>query len=179
MPLNPRTKTILKSSAVGALLLAAVVFAVPRFRQATSVGEEGLKTWFYDQSEQKLYTVARDTIPPDAGTGGARNDGVRALVVAGQTETAQPDRRRIAYLETYSPELHDLLIQVRQARAAGRDCPEGKRLGNGEYVEQNTLVRRPTDAEWHPIASPAGQQIIAEWRSWHGTDGSAMVICTP
>jgi hypothetical protein len=176
---HPRTALIIKASAVGVLLIVALVIAVPRVKTVTASGEEGLQAWFYDQSEQRLYAVARDTVPPHQGIGGAAGDGVRAVVVACRTETDDPAKRRIAYLEMYAPELKRILEDVRAARDAGRQYNGQVPARDGEFFQKNTLVRRPTESDWHDMTGDEAGKIIAEWRSWPCPDGSAPVVCTP
>ncbi|HSW44070.1 MAG TPA: hypothetical protein VLM89_00695, partial [Phycisphaerae bacterium] len=84
--MTSRTKTIIKVTTVGGLLGVAGAMGISRVRHLTATGEEGLQAWYYDQSEGELYTVPRETIPPHKGIGGEKNDGVRAVVVAGRAE---------------------------------------------------------------------------------------------
>jgi hypothetical protein len=177
--MSPRAKTISKAASAGGLLLVALALGISRLHHVTATGEEGARIWFYDQSEQKLYAVPRDTIPPHPGIGGTKGDGVRAIVVALPQEQKDPAKRQIAYLETYTLELQELLEGVRAARAAGQ--PYAGKLPDSEsnFIQKNTLVRRPTESSWHDIASPEGQKIMTEWRKTLAPEGQPLVVCVP
>jgi len=89
---------------VGALVLITIAGwliggCYSRFRR---VGENGAEVWSYDQQRKLLYTVPRDTIPPDND----RRGGVRAVVVAFRGEENDPKKRCIAYMETYGYAQH-------------------------------------------------------------------------
>jgi hypothetical protein len=171
--------TILKMTAAGGLLAVATLAAVSTMRRLATTGEEDLQVWFYDQSERELYVMPRDTIPPDKGIGGEENDGVKAIVVAGHDECDDGKNRRIAYMETYTPEHKRLVEGVRAARAAGR--PYGEPLPEPEsgFYDKNTLVRRVDDPTWHDMTTAQARQIVAQWRSERGRDGKALDACTP
>lgn len=177
--MNPRIRMLLALTAAGGLLVAGVVFGALRMRTALATGEETLRVWFYDQSEQRLYTVPRDTLPPDAGIGGAAGDGVRAIVVSFAAARDDADRQRIAYLETYTPELKNMLEDIRAARAAGRAYAGARPADDSDFFAKNTLVRRPDEATWHPTTSAEGDTIMHEWQSWRGPNGSCPLISTP
>jgi hypothetical protein len=165
----------------GTVLLATVGIAwvTARVNSARRNGEENSQVWFYDQSEKRIYTAASDIIPPHKGVGGQKDDGVRAVVVAFRGEQADPHKRRIAYLETYTPELKTLLESVRAARAAGQPSPGCVPARDSDFFQTNTLVRSPDEATWYPISSAAGQKLMSAWRSWRGPDGQSPVVCVP
>ena len=144
-----------------------------------ATGEEGALSYFYDESEKKLYAAPRDTIPPDDGIGGAPGDGVRAVVVACRGERDNPDKRRIAYLETYAPELKKIMGEIRAARIARRRYEGKMPKGDSPFVLRSTLVRRENESEWHDMSTPEGQRIVAEWQSWTCPDGHPPVVCMP
>ena len=177
--MNPRTKAILKVSVVAGLLVGAATWAMSRIHYVTGAGEEGLQVWFYDQSEGRLYAVPRDTIPPHKGIGGTEDDGVKAVVVAPLADCNDSKKRRIAYLETYTPDYKRLLEDVRAAQAAGR--PLGRPMPDPEtgYYEKNTLVRRVDDPKWYDLTTAEAKRIVAEGRSRRGPNGEAQGICTP
>ena len=177
--MSHKAKTIVKIGAAGILCVGAITLGVWRFWSGLATGEEGLRIWFYDQSEQRLYTVARDTIAPHDGVGGVKSDGVRAIVVAGQTECGDPSKQRIAYLETYTPEVKKLLEGVRAARAQGRAYGQPIPTGESGYFDKNTLVRRPAESTWHDMTTAQARGIVSEWRAWRGPDGSSLGICMP
>jgi hypothetical protein len=170
---------MIKVVLVGGLCLTAVIMGVSRLRLSLAVGEQGVQVWFYDESERKLYAVARDTIPPHEGIGGTTGDGVRAIVVACPADRDDASRRRIAYLETYAPELKRLQEDLRAARAAGRACGRPIPTGESGFFEKNTLVRRPDEPTWHDMTTPAARAIIRQSRSSPCPDGSSPLICSP
>ena len=88
--MSPQARTCLKLAAAAALAVVAVAFVSKRVGGFRKTGEEGATTWFYDQSEKRLYEVPRDTIPPHKGIGGPSGDGVRAVVVAFRAEQNDP-----------------------------------------------------------------------------------------
>lgn len=177
--MTAQAKTVIKATAVGGLLVAAVALGLSRLHHVTAVGEEGLRVWFYDESEQRLYAAPRDALPPHAGIGGTRDDGVRAVVVAAPNEQGDAGKRRIAYLETYTPELKRILEDMRTARATGRPSSSPLPAGDSDFLPKNTLVRRPGEATWYDQTSAAGQRIMTEWRSWTSADGQPLVVCVP
>lgn len=177
--MSDKARTIATIVAAGFLAAGAIGIGVWHFRSAWATGEADLQVWFYDQSEQKLYKVAKDTISPHAGTGGPKNDGVRAVVVARQTKCGDPGKRRIAYLETYTPELKKMLEDVRAARGQGRTPDKPIPSGDSDYFDKNTLVRRPDESSWHDMTTPEARRIVAEWRDWRGPDGSSLAVCSP
>ncbi len=81
------------------------------------------------------------TVPPDKGIGGSSGDGVRAVVVAFRAEQSDPHKWRIAYLETFTPELKDLLEKVQAARAAGRAFKGRIPARDSDYFQTNSLVK--------------------------------------
>lgn len=177
--MTERSTTILKASVAGVLLTAAVVVGVSRVRSSLASGEEGAHSYFYDQSEKKLYTVPRDTLPPHDGIGGTSGDGVRAVVVAPRDRTMDPAKRRIAYLETYSPELREKLDAVLSARKAGRGSQVKGLTGVDPFVIKNTLVRRENEDVWHDMTTAEAKKIIAEWTTWRDDSGKPLVVVTP
>ena len=177
--MNPHARTILKLAAAVVLAAAAVAFVSKRIGGLRKSGEEGARTWFYDQSEKRLYEVPRDTIPPDKGIGGPGGDGVRAVVVAFRGDQDAPRKRRIAYLETCTPELKDVLEKVQAARASGHAFKGRIPERNSEYFQTNCLVKAPDETEWHASNSPEGRRAMTAWRSWRGPDGQPPIVCAP
>ena len=177
--MSPQARTFLKFAAAVVLALVAVASVGALVGGCSRNGEEGAKTWFYDQSEKRLYEVPRDTLPPHKGIGGVSGDGVRAIVVAFRAEQSDPRKRRIAYLETYTPELKGLLDQVQAARASGQGFKGRIPARNSDYFQTNCLVKGPEESEWHTSRSPEGRRVMAEWRSWRGPDGQPPVVCVP
>lgn len=177
--MTDRTKAISKAVATGVLLIGAAAFGVSQMRRAGSDVEGRLKIWFYDESERRLYAAPRDTIPPDHGTGGVPDDGVKAIVVAPDGLQNDPTQRRIAYLETYTPELKKLLEGVRAAKAAGKRYDGTIPTNESDFFQKNTLVRRVSEAQWFEAGSAEGHQIMTEWRSWPGSDGLPLPCARP
>ena len=177
--MSPQARTFLKFAAAVALAVVAVGFVSRRVGGFRKTGEEGATTWFYDQSEQRLYEVPRDTIPPHKGIGGPSGDGVRAVVVAFRAEQSDPRKRRIAYLESYTPELKDLLEKVQAARASGQAFKRGIPARDTDYFQTNSLVKGLEEADWHAISSPGGRRAMTAWRSWRGPDAQAPIACFP
>ncbi len=102
-------KKMAKLAAAGVVLAAAAVLGVTRWKSAFATGEDGVRTYFYDQSQKRLYAAPRGTLPPDPDVGGEPGNGVRAVVVAPSGANADKATQRIAYLETYTPALHEKL----------------------------------------------------------------------
>jgi hypothetical protein len=177
--MSPQAWTFVTLGAAGALAVAGVAFVSERVGGFRKSGEEGGTTWFYDQSEKRLYKVPRDTIPPDKGIGGPSGDGVRAVVVAFRAEQDDPRKWRIAYLETCTPELKDLLAKVQAARANGQASVGGIPARDSDYFQTNSLVKGLDETEWHAISSPEGRRAMTAWRSWRGPDGQPPVVCVP
>ena len=100
-------------------------------------------------------------------------------MVAFLGEQGDPHRRRIAYLEPYTPELKDLLEKVKAARTAGRAFPEPIPARASDYFQTNSLVKSPEESAWLACNSPEGRRVMSVWRSWRGPDGQPPVVCVP
>jgi len=177
--MSPQARTFLRFAVAVALAVVAMGFVSKRVGGFRRTGEEGATAWFYDQSEQRLYEVPRDTIPPHKGIGGPSGDGVRAVVVAFRAEQDDPRKRRIAYLETCTPELKDLLEEVQAARASGQPLKGRMPLRDSDFFQTNTLVKGLEETEWHASSSPEGRKAMTAWRSWRGPDGQMPIVCVP
>ena len=177
--MSAQARTFLKVAVAAALALVAAGFVSQRVGGFRKTGEEGATVWFYDQSEKRLYEVPRDTIPPDKGIGGPSGDGVRAVVVAFRAEQSDPHKRRIAYLETCTPDLKDLMEKVQAARASGHAFKGRIPARDSEYFQTNSLVKGPAETEWHTSSRPEGRQAMIQWRSWRGPDGQPPIVCVP
>ena len=176
----PRASNALKIGAAVAIVIAAGVVAYVRMRSISrGTGDDQAQVWFYDQSEKYLYALPRDTIPPDDGIGGAPDDAVRATVVCPRGAEQDAKKRRIAYLETYTPELHKLMHDIDAAHKAGK-AYSGKKPGrNDPFVMKNTLVRREKDPAWYDMTTKEAAAIIIEWRDWRDESGKPLVVCAP
>ena len=177
--MSPEARTFLKFAVAVVLAVVAVAFVTNRVGGVRKTGEEGATAWFYDQSEKRLYEVPRDTLPPHKGIGGASGDGVRAVVVAFRAEQGDPRKRRIAYLETYTPELKELLDKVQAARASKQAFRGFVPPRDSEYFQTNSLVKGLEETEWHASSSLEGRRVMTEWRSRRGPDGQPPVVCVP
>jgi hypothetical protein len=104
---------------------------------------------------------------------------VRAVVVAFRAEQSDPRKRRIAYLESCTPELKDLLEKVQAARASGQAFKGRIPARDSDYFQTNSLVKGPAESVWHASNSPEGRRVMTEWRSWRGPDGQPPVVCVP
>jgi hypothetical protein len=138
--MNIRTRTGVKLAAAAVLAVALAGFLVSRAGALWKTGEAGATVWFYDQSEKRLYALPNDTVPPHKGIGGKSGDGVRAVVVSFRPDPNDPRKRRIAYLETYTPELKQLLDQIRAARAAHQRYSGPAPARDSDFFQVNTLV---------------------------------------
>ena len=173
------TNMLLKVATAVILAAVGVGFIASHLHAAWRSGEECAKVWFYDQSEKRLYEAPRDTVPPDKGIGGPSEDGVRAVVVAFRGEQSDLHKRRIAYLETHTPALKQLLDRARDAHAAGRAFMERIPPRDSNYFRTNTLVKRVEETEWHLTGSAEGRAVMSEWQSWRGSGGQPPIVCVP
>lgn len=172
--MDTRRKNAIKLATAGVLLSAAAVLGVMRWRSSLASGEDGAKSFFFDPGAKRLYAAPRDTIPPDEPSGG-----VRAVVVAPRNSKENSNRRRIAYLETYTPPLKEKLDAVRAARKAGRGSEIKGPKGDDAFVLKNTLVRRDGEETWHDMTTKEGQKIVGEWTAWRDDAGKPLVVVTP
>jgi hypothetical protein len=101
------------------------------------------------------------------------------IVVAFPGEEDDPSRRRIAYLEKYSPDLKLLLERVKAAHAARRPTRERIPPPDSRFCQDNTLVRRLDETDWHEASSPEGRKTMSEWRSRTGPRGQRPIVCVP
>ena len=166
------TASFIKLGVAAGLLAGAVVCCVKLSPAGEGGGE---KAYFYDVEEQKLFVAPSSAIPPIDGIKGAKQAGVRAIVVSPTGDPGDKKHRQIAYLQKYSPEIKQLFEEVRQARAAGRS--EEGRIDRSQ-VPPNTWVRRPRETEWQALNSAEGKTIAGEWNR-PGPDGRAPVVCAP
>jgi hypothetical protein len=153
--------------------VAVVLIGIAGWRFWVFIGSQSgpaEKAYFYDLSERKLFVAARGLVPPIRGINDPTEDGVRAVVIAPPGRCGDATVRRIAYLETSSPELKQALEAAKasgQPPAIGRGAAQGLRW-----------VRRETDAEWVSLTSEEGERIVSEW-AVPGADGQSPSVCTP
>jgi hypothetical protein len=148
-----------------ALLAVAGLGFARFFNRDDGVSEE---TFYYDESEKKLFAAPRESLPPIKGLNNTVEDAVRAIVITyGNPE--DKSKQKIAYLEKYAPELKHSLLEVR----AGKAEPLPSAIRNGYR-----FVKRPEDPEWRRVNTPEGQAIINGWNI-PGPDGKFPVVCVP
>lgn len=142
-----------RSSAIkaGLALVALALGGYFAWRFLAAAGEPKNFQYFYDLSEARLYKAPMGTIPPHAGVGGASDDGVEAVVLLCPTDPVHV-KDKIAYLETYTDE---------QKAARQREAETGEQIPGltREWIAENTLLRRPDDADWTKSSSPEGAAI--------------------
>jgi hypothetical protein len=165
-------KDLLKLILAGLMLAAAVFFFI---KLSPAQGGSGDQAYFFDLNEQKLFVAPRGSIPPISGINGAKDAGVRAVVISTTGDPRDKKHRKIAYLEKYSPELKQMFEAVQRARAAGQSA-EG--MIQRSQVPAGTLVRRTNETEWHALTSSEGERIVTEWNV-PGPDGFVPVVCSP
>jgi hypothetical protein len=156
---------------VAALFFAGAVFMWFRFMSGDDTGSE--RAYFYDLSEQELFTSARTSVPPIRGINDDEEDGVRAVVIA-PPSSRDPDQRRIAYLETYSPVLRKQFLAMRGETEPASTRPNITRVDAQSHI----FVRRLDQETWHAVNTPEGERIMTEWQI-PGPDGLTPVVCVP
>ncbi len=150
------------------LLLGLAGYLLYGFWQ--SQGQPLDKAFFYDLSEKKLFVASRTSIPPIPGINNSEADGVRAVVISTNGQAADKTSRRIAYLETYGPELR---AQMVAAQATGTSPEMGR-----EAAMAQRLVCRPQELKWHAMNTPEAEQIVNEWLAL-GPGGGPATLCSP
>jgi len=161
-------KSALVKLAAALILLGAAGYSTFRWVRQGGGGSE--KAFFYDLSEEKLFTGPRTAVPPIKGLNDALPDAVRAVVISTNGNPADKSSWKIAYLEMYSPELKS---QIEAARAAGTSPAMG-----GRMAQAHRFVRRLSDPQWFSLSSPEGERIVNEWLT-AGPGGGPAVVCTP
>jgi hypothetical protein len=150
------------------LLLGVAAYCSVRFWWQSSGSSE--KAFFYNLSERKLFAGPRSSVPPIQGLKHQGETAVRAVVISTNGNPGDKSSWQIAYLEKYSPELK---MQMETAQSTGT-AP----VINRAEAQSHRFVRRVAEAEWHPLSSTEGEQIVNEWLS-AGPGGAPAVICTP
>lgn len=156
-----------KLAVAGTALVAAGVLGFRFFRAGSGVSGQA---FFYDLSQQKLFTGPRESIPPIRGVDGPEEDAVRAVVVSVSGKPEDKDSWQVAYLEKYSPELKR---QMQQAQATGTSPAMGRGM-----AQAHRFVKRLKDADWSSLNTEEGERIVAEWTTL-GVNGATPVLCSP
>ncbi|MBC8245340.1 MAG: hypothetical protein H8E20_13200 [Verrucomicrobia bacterium] len=158
------------------LILAGVLFALAiLFFVLLGPSEREALVYFYDESEQKLFTAPVDSIPPIKGINDGQLDGVRAIVIAPNGKRGDKSARRIAYLEKWSPQFKQHMEAVAQARADGRAMPN---IVDRSQRKFHQFVRRVESPQWHALNTDEAAQIIAVLRT-KDANGKTPDICKP
>ena len=156
----------------GKLIAAVTMLCIAGFLIMRFVGanrEREPMAYFYDLSEQKLFTAPQSAVPPIVGMDGKVADGVRAIVYSPSGDCEKD--KKIAYLEKYSDELK------RQFEAA-KASPNGDipRMSRGA-AQGHTFVCRAGETNWFSVESQQGNIIMDEWRLSH--PGMNPTVCIP
>ena len=155
-------------------MLAAAFLGFYRFYRSGSP-DEG-KAYYYDLSGKKLFVGPHDSVPPIRGVIGDEVDGVLAIVISSSGDCNDAASRKIAYLETYAPELKRQ-IELRKGHEESAMDPVENPIRRGE-AHQFILVKRPEEAEWHAMNTPEAQAIL-QIINTPGPDGRLPVVCIP
>lgn len=159
-------------TATVALALASILFL--RFYRSSNPSEG--KAYFYDLSGKVLFTASHSSVPPIKGVSGEEEDGVRAIVISTTGDCRDAGSRKIAYLETYAPELkHQVEARLQQGPGSAEQPSGGIRRGEAQAF---ILVKRPDETEWHPMNTPEAQEIL-QTINVPGPDGRTPVVCVP
>jgi hypothetical protein len=163
----------MKSGNTGKVILAVVLLAGAAFgffrffNQKSGVAEE---TFYYDLSTKKLFSAARESLPPIKGLDNPEEDAVRAVVICPSDKDPNVEANRsIAYLEKYAPELKK---NIEEARVGKAEAVSTQTRNNYRFVSIAGEVK------WHVASSPEGKRIMT---SWHvaGADGNYPTVCSP
>jgi len=155
-------------------LLALGISGLMLFRFFSSQRSPEEQAYFYDLSEQKLFTAPRTAVPPIRGLNDSEQDAVRAIVVSTSGNPKDERHRRIAYLEKYAAELKQ---QIESRQMGGATIPVGKQIDRID-AQNFTLVRRVQESQWHAVNTPEGERIMTEWMA-PGPKGETPVVCVP
>jgi hypothetical protein len=153
-------------------LLAVGLALVWRFIRDQIPTEE--MAYYYDLSEQKLFTAPRHMVPPIRGLNNATEDAFRAMVFSSNGKPKDKASHRIAYLEKFSPELKQQIEALQRAEEEDPKAPlPPKDKADRVAARAHRFVRRLTDLEWYPLDSPQAEKILIEWQTANA------VVCVP
>ena len=153
------------------LLVTAGILLASHFSRQQGPNE---LAYFYDLSEEKLFTAPLSEVPPIAGINDDQLDGLRAVVIAPGGDASVKKDRRIAYLEQYSPQFKQQVEAMRQ----GQTAPVEAGLISRSEGRAHTFVRRLTDDQWYPLTSAEAEKILTEWHV-KGPNGEYPAVCVP
>ncbi len=158
------------------LTLAGVLFAraILFFVLFSSPEGEALE-FFYDESEQKLFTAPTGSIPPIKGINDDQLDGVRAIVIAPKGQRDDEAAHRIAYLEKWSPQLKQHMEAASKAKEAGHTVPN---IVDRSQRKFHQFVRRTDSPQWYTMNTDEAAKIMATLRT-KDAQGKIPDICTP
>ena len=158
------------------LTLAGVLFglAILFFVLFSSPEREALE-YFYDESEQRLFTAPTGSIPPIKSPIDDQFDGVRAIVIAPKGRCDDESVRRIAYLEKWSPQLKQQMEAAERAKAAGHAVPN---LEGRSQRKFHQFVRRTDSPQWYHMNTDEAAKIMATLRT-KDAEGKIPEVCTP
>ncbi len=168
------------------LVLLVAVVAIIRQTRRSYLPPVITHDWYCDLNTHTLFSTATGQTPPIAAPSGAAADGLEAGVRAHVFTCSKctESERSIGWLETYTPEMKQRLLELRQPASKERPRP-GPQLTMAEIMLETdlrtgmtSLIKRPDDPNWVPIKSPEGQQIIQEARRRCGPDKVARP-CSP
>ena len=158
------------------LTLAGVLFALAiLFFVLFSSPEREALEFFYDESEQKLFTAPTGSIPPIKGINDNQLDGVRAIVIAPKGQRDDEAAHRIAYLEKWSPQLKQHMEAAAKAKADGHAVPN---IVDRSQRKFHQFVRRTDSPEWYTMNTDEAAKIMATLRT-KDAQGKIPDICTP
>ncbi|MBO61529.1 MAG: hypothetical protein CMO63_06125 [Verrucomicrobiales bacterium] len=158
------------------LTLAGILFslAILFFILLGPSDREALQ-YFYDESEQKLFTAPADSIPPIKGINDDQFDGVRAIVIAPKGQCGDKSARRIAYLEKWSPQFKQHLEAAARAKANGQAVPN---IVDRSQRKFHRFVRLEDSPQWYSLNTDQAAKIIAALRT-KDAQGKFPEPCTP
>ncbi|MFL3665760.1 MAG: hypothetical protein ACJ06V_04165 [Verrucomicrobiota bacterium] len=168
MPLQPSEKKQLIFA--GVLFALAIIFFV-LFGSSERVALE----YFYDESEQKLFTSPAGSIPPIKGINDEQLDGVRAIVIAPKGKRGDKSAHRIAYLEKWSPQLKQHMEAASKAKAAGHTVPN---IVDRSQRKFHQFIRRKDSSQWYTMNTDEAAKIMATLRT-KDAQGKIPEICMP
>ncbi len=158
------------------LTLAGVLFALAiLFFVLFSSPEREALEFFYDESEQKLFTAPIGSIPPIKGINDNQLDGVRAIVIAPKGQRDDESAHRIAYLEKWSPQLKQHMEAAAKAKAAGHSVPNVVDRSQRKFHQ---FIRRRDSPQWYTMNTDEAAKIMATLRT-KDAQGKIPDICTP